>query len=354
VHADQVPDDLENQVFEILNARKVSREIETRRHMQLLEHLKNLGKTAEATFLRCSRFKGSGRWLSGPGGLFYGKFGFRSNNEYKVALRTRLLLSPALSGVDDGSTILCRCGTDTHQKPTPFHALDCDQQQWYFKHRHDAVRDTLVDFLKQHSSDVEGEVKVYVEPKVFGENIVHETQDDIDEGLPTRSLTISDLRNNRTTLRADVGRYSRLTSITQYIDVAIVNPAANTYMDLEAGNNYWGEQDGTDYRAQVSSALAHQGSGGTAQRENYKREKYRRILGDRVDNQAYFVPFIVEATGRLGPAARKFIEAVLKESKSKMAKSVLYSQIGAAIARNNAMLSLTWAKRNGPLDSNRF
>ena len=73
----------------------------------MLDSLQNSGRTTEATFFRGSKFKGSGRWLTGRGGVFYGKFSFRSNDEYKVALRTRLLLSPALSGVDVGSTILC-------------------------------------------------------------------------------------------------------------------------------------------------------------------------------------------------------------------------------------------------------
>jgi hypothetical protein len=39
-------------------------------------------------------FKGSGRWLSGPDGAFYGRYAFRSPLEYTMSLRMRLLLPP--------------------------------------------------------------------------------------------------------------------------------------------------------------------------------------------------------------------------------------------------------------------
>ena len=74
-------------------------------------------------------------------------------------------------------------------------------------------------------------------------------------------------------------------------------------------------------------ALRNQGSSGTAHREIGKKAKYRGLLGDRVENQDFFVPFVVEATGRLGPAARKFIDSVLKETKTKGAKQILIIKI---------------------------
>jgi hypothetical protein len=346
----------EEQVFESINARQICREVNTRRHFEVLDSLQNSGRTTEATFFRGSKFKGSGRWLTGRGGVFYGKFSFRSNDEYKVALRTRLLLSPALSGVDVGSTILCSCGRNVLLDSSPFHALDCGCSQWYFKHRHDAVRDVLAEFLEQNSSEDPEAYKIYVEPKVVGNEQVN--QEEIEEALPennNRMVSLIELRNRRhETVRADIGRYSRYSLITQYIDVAIVNSAAASYVALEQGDNYVGEIDGSDWRVEAGVAVGVQGSGGTAHREKSKVERYRRILGDKVDNPDYFVPFVVEATGRLGPAASKMIVSVLKESRSKMAKQNFISQIGAAIARNNAMLSLTWAKKNSPRDSIRF
>jgi hypothetical protein len=52
-------------------------------------------------------FKGSGRWLSGPGGAFYGRYSFRSPLEYTMSLRMRLLLPPASSDVCAPGPFLC-------------------------------------------------------------------------------------------------------------------------------------------------------------------------------------------------------------------------------------------------------
>ena len=50
----------------------------------------------------------------------------------------------------------------------------------------------------------------------------------------------------------------------------------------------------------------------------------------------------------MGPAAREFIGAVLKESKTKGAKQNSVLKLGAVIARYNAMMALSWAKKFSP------
>jgi hypothetical protein len=339
--------------FDASNAKKICREIHTRRHLQLVESLKYVGKNGEAAFLRGSRFKGSGQWLAGQGGILFGKFGFRSRVEYQAALRMRLLLSPALSGVDAGNAVLCSCSKTVYLNHSPFHSLDCDCSQWYHKHRHDAVRDTLSKFLEQHSSIDETAYKIYIEPKVISPEVLQISQDEIEHDLPPLRRHLITLQQHRAesqeVVRADIGRFSCFEHILQYIDVAVVNPAAISYLALEDG--IYEDQTTTDRRLLQSAsveALRNQGSGGTAHREIGKKAKYRGLLGDRVENQDFFVPFVVEATGRLGPAARKFIDSVLKETKTKGAKQMLIIKIGAVIARNNAMMALAWAKKNSP------
>jgi hypothetical protein len=245
------------------------------------------------------------------------------------------------------NNVLCSCGSTIVLDTAPFHALDCSSSQWYFKHRHDGVRDTLVQFLKQCSKNDANLYKVYTEPKVIGENeqIVDEGAEDEQNG---RMQTIADLRNRDGTVRADIGRYNSLTFCTQYIDVAVVNSAAATYIALENGENFEGIRTGTDWRAATALAIKAQGSGGTAHRENSKKDRYRHLLGARVENWEHFVPFVVEASGRLGPAARNFLDKVLMEARSKKGKQLFLSQLGAIIARNNAMLALTWAKNISP------
>jgi hypothetical protein len=58
--------------------------------------------------------------------------------------------------------------------------------------------------------------------------------------------------------------------------------------------------------------------------------------------------FVVEATGRLGPAASKFLDKVMAEAKTKKGKQMFISQLGDVIARNNAMMALAWAKNLSP------
>jgi hypothetical protein len=342
---------------ESLNAKKICRDIQTRRHLQLIAHLKSTDRNAAAVMLRGSRFKGSGHWLIGQGGQLYGKYGFHSDDEYKAALRLRLLLSPALSGVDARGSVLCSCCS----KPIDtFHELDCvGCNQYHYKHRHDMVRDTLSTFLKEQSNQGATAFSIFTEPAVKnilntpdGEELL--TVEDIEDNLPRRDLANS-LRNlhqfradrqHQDTIRADVGRFSAVDHVLQYIDVAVVNSSAATYLALENGRNIVGSRTAVGVlQKAVVAALRNQGSGGTAHREVDKKEKYRGLIGDRVDVAEHFVPFVVEATGRLGPAARQFIGMVLKESKVKFAQQSLFIKIGAIIARYNAMMALAWAKR---------
>jgi hypothetical protein len=139
-----------------------------------------------------------------------------------------------------------------------------------------------------------------------------------------------DERRNGVT-RADLGILSSLRR--QFIDVVVVNPAAESYRtirneDLELDREAEGGQ---------SFAVEH--------RVEAKKRIYRPILGDNVDDPNFFVPFIVEATGRLGQQAERFIDAVLQESgASSGAKSFLVDKIGATIARNNAMMAKAWVR----------
>jgi hypothetical protein len=325
---------------EARNARAIRREITSRRANEMVAALHQNGQVVESIWLKSSQFKGSGRWLSGPGGRFYGKYAFRNNEEYKTALRMRLLLSLASSDVGDSrSAVLCKCGTSIDLKSRPFHALDCDKSQWFHIHRHNAVRDTLEEFLKKHIKNVD--CTILREPKVAVNFGVEERAIAIQDGrsrnnrLSQQSVrqfrsSRQDERRNGVT-RADLGILSSLRR--QFIDVVVVNPAAESYRtirneDLELDREAEGGQ---------SFAVEH--------RVEAKKRIYRPILGDNVDDPNFFVPFIVEATGRLGQQAERFIDAVLQESgASSGAKSFLVDKIGATIARNNAMMAKAWVR----------
>ena len=79
-------------------------------------------------------------------------------------------------------------------------------------------------------------------------------------------------------------------------------------------------------------------------REDLKKRRYRGVLGE---NCSGFLPFVVEATGRLGPLAGKWVNCI-KDSQSGAeqytGRFILMSQLGGLIAKFNAKMGVRWAK----------
>ena len=105
-------------------------------------------------------------------------------------------------------------------------------------------------------------------------------------------------------------------------DIAVTNPAALTYRALHPHHpdNPEGSFNG--------AALARQAQ---------KQARYARFqLGDS------FIPFAIDATGRLGPEARRFMERAYKidESTLNYKNKALYLQarLGAACMKVNAQI----------------
>ena len=138
-----------------ISARTIRRAAHKRRALLLIKYLDGRDMQSRSIWLRRSQFKGSGRWLDGPGGgIFYGPSAFRSAAEYRSSLRMRLLQSPASSdvGASDG-TVLCSCKRLINIHDQPFHCIDCAANQCFFIGRHNAVRDILIAFLRRHRKD---------------------------------------------------------------------------------------------------------------------------------------------------------------------------------------------------------
>ena len=180
-------------------------------------------------------FKGFGRWLSGPGGAFYGRYSFHSPLEYTMSLRMRLLLPPR------PPTSICAPGPFLCSYGYTIDADDCSGSQFFNIHRHHAVRDATIDLLNAVSSTHTSIVSVLPkEPLVlppadntsvsdlYNKARGHSTTLQID---PRQS--VSDFRTSRAfarnseLTRADCGF---ITSINRrYIDMTVSNPAAPTY-----------------------------------------------------------------------------------------------------------------------------
>jgi hypothetical protein len=332
-------------------ARFFHKKFQRKRAKRIVQFLAGTGKEAEAIWFKSSWFKGSGRWMVGVRGQLHGKFAFKDALEYKTAIRLRLLLSPLSSDLGDMTgTVLCNCGTTVNIKSLPYHALDCNCSQWYFHHRHNAVRDLLEDFARQNLPRTS---LVFLEPKVY-ENPAEapSNAEDLEDARARRRIQRQ--RNNgqqsldaflaeramerRTgTTRADLSIITLDTR--QYIDVVVSNPAAITYRTKSTGHM------GTNRVASVDRASA----GNSFLVEHWtktKQDRYSHILGRQgVEDPTIFVPFIVEATGKMSPPAELFISTLLSESRDFKARSTFNTLLGASIARNNAMAVQAWVRK---------
>jgi hypothetical protein len=338
--------------------RSQAKTIRRRRHEDFLNTLdKGRKECAKAVALRSQSFKGSGKWLDGPGGLFYGQFAFQTILEYVAAFRQRLLLSPASKHVVGAeSAVTCKCGKHIDLNEDPFHALDCkSSSQWYFIERHNAVRDALVSLLKDFHHEGNGG-SVMVEPVIVRTGLL---------GVPpvpqqpavrlgqTRSVEewrrIRQARKDRNEVYADIAIDSHLGR--QYIDIVVVNAAAKSYRVTDGGTPEWqnSEELSTVKKSRedkkksdmpgLSIAVKH--------RVTCKKHNYRPVLGEGVDTDQ-FIPFVVEASGQFSKQANSYLDNLfngdIEGRKGVPKKSVFKAKIDAVIARYNARAALSWAR----------
>ena len=264
---------------------------------------------ARAAWFLSSQFKGPGRWLCPPFGLHEAPHLTLSDNEYVAALRTRLLLAP----FEDTNTTLspthCTCNTAIQSAADPFHSLDCRQNQAFYHYRHDTCRNVLYSFLRAR---LDSETTTYeLNPLLHSlDGTVMQKQGDI---------AVKSVPDDH-----------------HVIDVTVSNPACATLTS-------------PPYNAHVTTNAANIHS------ENAKRTKYAdtKELQDDI-----FVPFAIEATGRIGPAAKVFINNLFllqtltrQRLGMKTPLEILQCQISDALTKCNARQILfhrltTWQRRH--------
>jgi hypothetical protein len=227
--------------------------------------------------------------------------------------------------------------------------LDCSSSQHHFINRHNAVRDTLVQFIDEQVETASGIHFAFPkEPRVIPRDTPSAYSWSANHAVGREALahaeelrtgprqTIAEFRTARAqerqdgTTRADAGfqcAYGR-----KYIDVAIANPAAPSYLPGPT----------TDPSSGELILPAAGASNAITARTNEKKARYRPILGDDVDNFGFFVAFVVEATGRFSPDALKLSKFIISDSRSKNLLHNFCTQVGGAIARYNAMAASAW------------
>ena len=216
--------------------------------------------SAKAAWFRSSQFSGSGRWLSD---FKSSKHELLDADEFLVAFRQRLLLGPFGDLPAHTQPTQCTCG-HIISPDEPHHFLDCDMEKPFFLSRHNAAERAVKDFLHKNVKEL---LLIQDQPPMH--NL---------DGTPM-GLFAGDLEVTGTTSGHNV------------LDITIVNPSAPTYRRLRPGSN-------------------HQADVANINKEISKRTKYTQTIEVL---HGKFVPFSMEATGRLGPAAIAYIRKLIPE-----------------------------------------
>jgi hypothetical protein len=246
------------------------------------------GMNAHAAWFLSSQFEGSGRWISPPIGMHLPPHLIIRKEEYRQAIRARLLLHPLEEQLMLQPELVTQCFC--HRAPLqqqqgqqmqllqhavisttePFHCLDCVRAKGWMKGRHDAVVQLMEKFIKKRFQDA----TVTKEPAIQTRPEVHvQLRADLLVCLPPQ-----------------IGRHF-------IIDVTVSNPAAPTF--------------------RAPAIRSHE----VPQATNIRRDKdktahYHELSFPDITlftPQRYFT-FNVEATGRLGASACLFVEELYRAS----------------------------------------
>lgn len=146
----------------------ILREVHVKRFETIREGLCEGQEERKAAWLTSQAFKGSGAWLMGNAGFLQPPYAFSDVDEYIVALRMRLLISPFSAGDsgEDNRVVTCQaCEQSIHQNSDFLHLVDCQLMQGYKSQRHKRV----ADLLAYHLTKVMGPLgSVGREPVVVG------------------------------------------------------------------------------------------------------------------------------------------------------------------------------------------
>jgi hypothetical protein len=213
---------------------------------------------ARAAWYRSSCFEGSGRWLTPPAAIIQPRHLTLNSDEYRVALRQRLLLAPFEDTEAPAHPLACMCHMPLDDKFDPFHFLDCEHNQAFNHTRHSRCQELVASFLKRNL--LHRQVQVTNVPRLHSQD-------------GTQLLEQADLAVHL------------IPNFYQVVDVTISNPAAVTY---------------------TSSFNSHLFDDATNRaREQGKLNNYAHT---REVSEGKFLPFAIEATGRIGPMAQAWIE----------------------------------------------
>jgi hypothetical protein len=284
----------------------------------------------KAAWLLSMKFKQSGKWLGGRYGVLKGKFGL-TPSQYRVALCLRLLLRHELP-CEAGAVSVCQCGTHLLAAMMPYHFMDCAYSKASRSGRHRAIQDLLVQLIKQidkinmdgHGPNGANNVAQYkpttgvalyanrntlVNPhtdaaalagnaaQLRAETDVNVGPDQVEgqEAVVPGTVVVAGLQQDQ----GQAIRWDTIVPDIQFtangqtflIDITVGDPATATC--VSNANGSWRTE------LYAANSLA-----------KIKIRKYRRALPAVVD-QGRFIPFAMEATGRLGTDAEQLLTRII-------------------------------------------
>ena len=216
---------------------------------------------------------GAGQWLNWKGGS--DARWRHTENEFLENLRLRLMIDP----FHFAGEVTCPQCENVSFTCSPLHALDCNRLSTARLKRHNKLRDLLITTLKSCFP-----------------------MDNVQKEGP--------LPNGPSTYFADVLWLHG--SCSYIIDVSIVDPSAPTYRRL-----------GSTYTTDIAASV----------REQAKMDGFARTLVEH----SGFIPFVVEATGRLGSAARRWMDTTFS-SEHKRAVTLFTKMASTEIMKWNARM----------------
>jgi hypothetical protein len=213
--------------------------------------------------------------------------------DYVEALRLRLL-TPTFSYCKPRRGTSCPACHRSDIAADHYHALICRTFSYFTKWRHDRIRDCLVTFIKSV----------------------------VPSAIVSKEQSLTALMNNETENNLICDVFINHSTHYQIIDVCVANPTSQS--SLSAGSA----------RNPLSAALC---------KERSKQHLYRKHLNSTAFSK--FVPFVLESTGALGTATKKFLDdvcgfgslttdpATIKEKRVQLVRS-----ISSILVRANAQL----------------
>ena len=376
----------------------------------LVQLLHSRGRPSEACLLKSNKFPRSGCWLAGPGGYLSGTTNL-TRAEYRMALRLRLLRSPASLDVGDAEgCVWCRCNQRISLAQDPMHFFHCPSSQGQFIRRHNHIRDAISDQLAEsvrHDNTCPYDVSVELEPlvrhylpppplppsidgdameidPVVGTTVVPFEGDDDEEYIeearrPHQSrMTLKDLRQRNAAdkaagqCRGDVGLC--VDGLTTIVDVAVGDATAPSYRQPPPAPPPPPDPSSTTPPEATAASESAQPvdpapRGGRKKKKGRRRNnqqgpstprlpgqsfaiehrvwekkyKFRPFLGaDGVDDPKRFVPFVLEASGRLGPEASAFLEYLKTLCPFPILR--FRALVSVISVRYNAQMALRWVR----------